>query len=207
MFSKTGGGLDKKVLDNHRLYLDRKELYRSFGYDMDKERSFIVEQAKPIQGKILEAGTGKGHFALCLAREGHSFVTFDISPGEQRFARLNLAYFGLEKLVDFRIENAERTNFDANSFDMIFSVNVLHHLNNPYMVIDELVRILAPKGRLILADFTDKGFEIMDKIHSLEGNIHETGKVCLDDAELYLANKGFSIKAAESAHQRVIIAS
>jgi SAM-dependent methyltransferase len=198
--------LDREILENHKTYLDRKKLYQDFGYDMDKERSFIVEQAKPLCGKILEAGTGKGHFALCLAREGRPFITFDISPEEQRFAKLNLAYFGLEKLADFRIENAENTSFETDNFDMIFSVNVLHHLINPYKVMDEFVRVLAPKGRLILADFTEKGFEIMDKIHGMEGHAHETGKVSLQDAELYLVKKRFSIKTAESAHQRVIIA-
>ena len=197
--------MDKEILENYKTYLDRKKLYQGFGYDMDKERSFVVEQAKPICGKILEAGTGKGHFALCLAREGHPFITFDISPEEQRFAKLNLAYFGLEKLADFRIENAENTSFETDNFDMIFSVNVLHHLSDPYKVMDEFVRILAPKGRLILSDFTEKGFEIMDKIHGMEGHTHETGKVGLQDAELYLVKKGFSIKTTESAHQRVII--
>ncbi len=197
--------MDREVAENHKKYLERKALYKSFGYDVDKERDFILEQAKPLCGRILEAGTGKGHFALALAKAGHKFVTFDISSEEQRFAKLNIAHFGFEKQVDFRIENGERTSFVDGGFDTVFSVNVLHHLRNPYQVIDELIRLISPQGKLILADFTQEGFKVMDKIHSLEGNTHEVGKVRLMDAESYLIKKDFSVKKTKSVYQCVLV--
>jgi len=199
--------LDKEVLENHKIYLERKKLYQSFGYDVEKERDFILEQAKPLYGKILEAGTGKGNFALALAKAGYSFVTFDISVEEQRFAKLNIAHFGFQKQVDFRIENGERTSFSESSFDTVFSVNVLHHLRNPYQVLDELIRLLSQNGKLILADFTEEGFKIMDKIHALEGNAHEVGKTKLADAEAYLREKCFLVRSIQSMYQQVLIAS
>ena len=198
--------MEKEILENHKKYLERVSVYRSFGYDLEKERDFILREAMPLSGKILEAGTGKGHFALALAKQGYSFVTFDISEEEQRFARLNIAYSDLEKQVGFRIEDGERTSFANASFDVVFSVNVIHHLANPYKVIDELIRVLAPGGKLIISDFSKKGFGVMDKIHALDGKKHESGKASLLDIEKYLAKKGFSIKKAKSAYQHVIVA-
>ena len=198
--------MEKEILENHKKYLERVSVYRSFGYDLEKERDFILREAMPLSGKILEAGTGKGHFALALAKQGYSFVTFDISDEEQRFARLNIAYSGIEKKVKFRIEDGERTSFANASFDVVFSVNVIHHLANPYKVIDELIRILAPGGKLVISDFSKKGFGVMDKIHALDGKKHESGKASLLDIEKYLAKKGFSIKKAKSAYQHVIVA-
>lgn len=198
--------MNSELLENHKRYIERKALYKSFGYDVDKERKYILEHAKPFYGRVLEAGTGKGHFVLALAKKGYSFVTFDISAQEQRFAKLNIAYHGFDKQVEFKIENAERTSFDDGSFDTIFSVNVLHHLKNVHIVIEELLRILTPKGKLILADFTEEGFKVMDKIHSLEGNKHEVGKVGLVDVESYLMKKGFSVKKRESKYQCVLVA-
>ena len=197
--------MNKEVLENHKKYLERKALFKSFGYDLEKERDFILDKAEPVRGKILEAGTGKGHFALALARRGYSFATFDISAEEQHFAKLNIAHFGFEKQVDFMIENGERTSFTDASFDVIFFVHVLHHLASPYKVIDELVRILAPSGKLVISDFSKKGFGILDKIHALEGKTHESGKVSLLDAEKYLMKKGFSIKKVKSAYQCVLV--
>ena len=198
--------LDKKVLENHKRYLERKALYKSFGYDVDKERAFIIEKAQPIFGDILEVGTGKGHFALALAKEGYKFISVDISEEEQRIAKLNLRYFGLEKSVDFRIENAECLSFKDKSFDVIFAVNALHHFANPYKVIDELVRVVKFEGKIILSDFTKEGLGFMDKIHAIEGRKHEVSKITLADIKRYLKNKGFMVTKASSKFQEVLVA-
>lgn len=207
-----GNKLDKEkslkdeVLENHKKLLARKQLYETFGYDADKERDFIIERSKPFGGKILEAGTGKGHFALALARQGYRFVTFDISEEEQKFAKLNLAYFGFEKAADFKVEDGEKLSFPKASFDTVFSVNTIHHLRDPFRVMDELIRVLSREGKLVLSDFTAQAFNIMDKVHALEGNTHEVGKTTLSDIELYLKKSDFSVKKADSAHQHVLIA-
>ncbi|MBU2035518.1 MAG: class I SAM-dependent methyltransferase [Candidatus Omnitrophica bacterium] len=77
--------MDNDVLENHKSYLARKELFNSFGFDIDRERELILVQTGPLFGKILEAGTGKGHFAITLAKAGYKFTTFDISTQEQGF--------------------------------------------------------------------------------------------------------------------------
>lgn len=198
--------MEDELLVNHKRYLERKVLYSSLGYDVDKERVFILEKAQPLYDDILEAGTGKGHFALELAKAGYSFTTFDISETEQAFAKLNLRYFGLDKQVDFRIENGESLSFQDKSFDVIFSVNTLHHLTNPYKVIDEFLRVLSFEGKLVLSDFTQEGFTLMDKIHASEGNKHEVRKTTLSDVERYLTEKGFRVTKASSIFQDVLIA-
>jgi ubiquinone/menaquinone biosynthesis C-methylase UbiE len=198
--------LDNEILENHKRFLEKKKLYKSFGYDLDGEREFILEKAGPVYGKILEAGTGKGYFALILAKQGYSFVAFDISQEELRFAKLNLAYFGLEKYADFKIQDAEHTSFADKSFNVIFSVNTIHHLRNTYKVIDELIRILSRGGKLILSDFTEEGFKVMDEVHALEGNTHTVSTTTLSDIELYLKKKDFTIKEASSVYQHVLVA-
>jgi len=198
--------LESAVIENHKKYLERKSLYKSFGYDVDKERAFIIEKARPFHGKILEAGTGKGHFAFALAKEGYKFTTFDISEEEQKFAKLNLKFFGLDHLADFRIENGEQLSFKDKSYDVVFSVNTIHHLLNPYQVIDELIRVLSFEGKLVLSDFTKDGLKVMDKIHASEGNKHEVSKITLLDIEQYLITKGFRISKVNSRFQEVLIA-
>lgn len=197
--------MEKEAIENHQKYLERKALYKSFGCDIDKERAFIIEKAQPIYGDILEAGTGKGHFALALAKEGYRFTTFDISEQEQKFARLNLKYFGIDHLVDFCIENGESLSFKDKSFDIIFSINTFHHLLNPYKVLDELIRLLSFEGKLVLSDFTKEGMALMDKIHASEGREHEVSKTTLSDIESYLVNKGFRTQKHKSKFQEVLI--
>ena len=186
--------------------MERKELYRRFGYDIDQERGFIIETARPFGGKILEAGTGKGYFAVLLARAGYRFTTFDISQEEQDFAQLNLRYFQLEHLVDFRVENGEKLSFADESYNAIFSVNTLHHLREPYQVVNELLRVMAPGGKLILSDFTDEGFAMIEKVHLTQGGRHDEGKTRIMDVREYLNTQEFTTSTARTRFQEVLVA-
>lgn len=198
--------MEKEVLENHKRYLERVKLYRSFGYDLEKERDFILDKSLPISGEILEIGTGKGHFALVLAKRGFRFTSIDISKQEQEIAMLNMQYFGLEKQVVLRIEDAENLSFPDRSFDTVFSINVFHHLEKPLVVLDDIIRLLRPGGKIVLNDFSDKGLEIINACHTYEGRTHDYPKHRLDEARDYLINKEFGIDEFQSEVQRVIIA-
>jgi ubiquinone/menaquinone biosynthesis C-methylase UbiE len=197
--------LEKVVLENHKRYLERVNFYHSFGYDLEKERDFILDRSLPFSGRILEIGTGKGYFALALAKRGFSFVTIDISEEEQEIAKLNMQYFGLVKQVVFRIENAQHLNFPDQSLDTIFSINVFHHLEKPFAVLDEIVRSLRPAGKVVLSDFSEKGLEIINMCHTHEGRKHDYFEHRLNEAKDYFINKGLAVKEFQSEVQRVII--
>ena len=197
--------MEKEVLENYKRYIERKKLYQSFGFDIDRERKFVLERAEPVFGDILEVGTGKGHFTLTLAKEGYRFISVDISEKEQKIAKLNLKYFGLENFVDFKTENAENLSFEDSSFDIIFSINTIHHLSRPIKVIDELIRIVTFEGKIIMSDFTKEGLEIIAKIHTSEGRIHEVGRMATSDISSYLESKGFNIQKHKSRFQDVFI--
>ena len=48
---------------------------------------------------------------------------------------------------------AEQLPFDDGSFDLITCVNSLHHIARPPRALDEMARVLAPGGRIVLEDF------------------------------------------------------
>jgi len=198
--------VEREVIENGKRFIERANLYKKFGYDIEKERKFILDKAKPLYGNILEIGTGKGYLALELAKQGFKFTSIDISKEDQEFARLNLKYFGLEKYVNFRIENAENLSFGDKSFDIIFLVNVVHHLTNPFRVMDEVIRVVTSGGKIILSDFTKDGFDIVDKVLTSEGRRHEVSKITLTDIKRYLQEKGFITTEASSKFQEILIA-
>ena len=198
--------MEYEILENHKRYLDRVTFYRSNGYDLEKERDFILDKSLPISKEILEIGTGKGHFALVLAKWGYSFISIDISKQEQEIAMLNLRYFGLGKQVVLRTEDAGNLSFPEQSFNTIFSINVFHHLENPLAVLDEIIRLLRHSGKAVLSDFSDKGLEIINACHASEGRTHDYFKHRLNEAKEYFFTKGFNVKECQSEVQKVLIA-
>ncbi|HRD02186.1 MAG TPA: class I SAM-dependent methyltransferase [Candidatus Saccharicenans sp.] len=185
----------------------RKELQAKFGYDLDRERLAVVQAAKPLAGRILEAGTGRGHLAVNLARSGYRLVSFDQSADQLEFARQNLEANHLTNLVELRQENGEKLSFPDGSFDVIFAVNLIHHLKNPYQVIGELRRVLAPAGKLIVSDFNQVGLAMMAEIHRLEGDEHEVSPVGIEEVGNCLKAKGLMVKKTETNFQIILVAS
>ena len=195
-----------EVLANHERYEERKALYKRYGYDVEEERAFIIEKARPISGNILEAATGKGYFALALAKEGFKFTSFDVSAAEQKCALLNLLYYGLEQQVCCDIANAESLTYEKGVFDVIFTVNMIHHLPRARMVCDELIRVLSPSGKIVISDFNIHGFAIMDKIHALDGGQHEVGPDTLADVKKTLVGREFEVEQHSGVNQDTLIA-
>ncbi|HEK85438.1 MAG: class I SAM-dependent methyltransferase [Candidatus Saccharicenans sp.] len=184
----------------------RRALYARFGYDIEKERQAVIEAAKPFGGRILEAGTGKGHFALALARSGYKLVSFDRSEEQLKVAAENIKKSGANHLVELKREDAEKLSFPDGSFDTIFSVNMIHHLKNPFVVISELIRVLSPSGKLVICDFSPKGMAMMAEVYKLEGGTHEESSIGLEEVEKYLKKFGFEIKKSETKYEITLVA-
>jgi ubiquinone/menaquinone biosynthesis C-methylase UbiE len=197
--------MNASIENNYKQYVERNKLYKSFGYDCEKERSFVIEKTEPIHGKILEIGTGKGHFALELAKYGYGFISIDLSEEEQNMALLNLRYFGLQDQVELLIRDALDTKFKDQSFDVIFSVNLLHHIDRPYKAINEWIRLISENGKIIVSDFSKEGFELIDKVHKSEGREHYKSLISLNQIERFLVDKGFNIQKFNTRYQEMIL--
>lgn len=190
----------------HQDYLQKIEFYCSFGYDIEAERSFILDKAEPLSGDILEVGTGKGSFTVILAKRGYNFVSVDASYDQQKIGYLNLKHLDLDNQVIFKIENAENLSFKDKSFNTVISVNMIHHLDDPLKILGEFTRVLKDKGKIVLADFTKEGLEVINKIHLQRGSRHRTDKVDFSGLEKYFSQKGFKLGRHRDKFQKILLA-
>jgi len=193
-------------MGKYNIHAEKIAFYKDFGYDIESERNFILEKVKPLCGEILEVGTGKGYFAIILAKEGYKFITVDISKEEQNFAKSGIKHLGLENSVNFQIGDAKALSFTDKTFDVIISVNLIHHLDDCFAVIDEFIRLIRNNGKIILSDFNKKGLKLMDIIHKSQGRKHHAPGASLTDIENYLIDKGFKIEKYKCKLQEILIA-
>jgi SAM-dependent methyltransferase len=97
--------------------------------------------------RILEAGCGTGHFLSELRGAAPRLYGIDLSSGMLR----NAAGKGPLHLAAAR---SEQLPFAAESFDLVYCVNALHHFDDPRGFMREAVRCLRPSGRLAVAGMT-----------------------------------------------------
>jgi ubiquinone/menaquinone biosynthesis C-methylase UbiE len=106
---------------------------------------------------LLDIGCGTGwalERAAKLAFNQGNFQGIDISPGMiERAAERSKENSALE----FRIADAKQLPFAEKFFDLIICTNSFHHYMNPEVVLREVSRVLKPKGRIYITDFTADG--------------------------------------------------
>jgi len=183
---------------------DRLRLFKRYGYDIPKARSFILKKAKISGGRILEVGTGRGHMAVALAKNGLKVVSIDLDRKAQKTAKLNLKNYGFDTLVSLKNMNAERLKYKDNSFDYVISVNFIHHAKNPIKCLKEMIRVV--KNNLVIADLNKRGEKIMEKVHALDDHSHAASKMSMSDVKEYLRKSGLVVKVYRDVCQTIIIA-
>jgi len=183
----------------------RLRLFKKYGYDIPRARQLILTKAKVSGGKILEVGTGKGHMAVALAKNGLRVVSIDLDRKAQDVANLKLRSLKLDKTVSLKHMNAERLQYKDNSFEYVISVNFIHHARNPVKCLREMIRVV--KNKLIIADLNKRGEKVMEKVHALDGHRHASSKISLLGVKEYLEKTGLVVKTYRDVCQTVIIAS
>jgi len=183
---------------------DRLRLFKRYGYDIPRAREFILTKAKVSGGRILEVGTGRGHMAVALAKNGLKVVSIDLDRKAQKTAKLKLKSLKLDNSVSLKNMNAERLKYKDNFFNEVISVNFIHHAKNPAKCLKEMVRVA--RNKLVIADLNKRGEKIMKKVHSLDGHSHVASKMSLLGVKEYLEKEGLVVKVYRDVCQAVIIA-
>jgi len=98
---------------------------------------------------VLEIGVGMGSHAQLLATHSKSFAGIDLTDYAINSTRQRMKLFGLDKpSVRIMQMDAEKLEFDDESFDFVWSWGVIHHSANTRNALKEIHRVLRPGGRL-----------------------------------------------------------
>lgn len=146
------------------------EYDRRFGGLTAQSMGPLLDAAGAAPGaRLLDVACGPGHVAAAAARRGASVIGIDFSP-----AMIDAAvaqHTGLE----FQVGDAEKLDFEKQSFDAVVMNFGMLHLARPEAAIAEAFRVLRPGGRYAFTvwDTPDKtvGFGIILESIQSQGNM------------------------------------
>jgi ArsR family transcriptional regulator len=137
--------------------------------EKDVEAAIIrLLRAGPLDS-VLDAGTGTGRMLELLAPYIKRGIGIDVSPEMLSISRDRLGQAGafhcqVRRGDVFRLPFAD--GGAAGGFDAVLFHQVLHFLDDPQAALREAVRVLAPGGRVMIADFAPHQLEFLRNEHA-----------------------------------------
>jgi ubiquinone/menaquinone biosynthesis C-methylase UbiE len=119
------------------------------------QRKALAELAPRADDRLLDVACGAGALVVEVAPRVERAVGADLSEGMLDLARSRLRTAGdLNQLasVEFVQAPSDALPFEDASFTALVCTTALHHFPDPQASIDEMARVLAPGGRVVIGD-------------------------------------------------------
>ena len=111
---------------------------------LEKDLVYGLAGLRPGE-RVLEVGSGTGHFGFDLVNRGHEVVGLDLSPTMLAVARRK------GRAVHLVRGDALTLPVASASFALVLSVTVLEFVADPQQALQEMWRAVRPGGRLVAA--------------------------------------------------------
>jgi cyclopropane fatty-acyl-phospholipid synthase-like methyltransferase len=108
-----------------------------------------------LQGiKVMDLGAGTGYFSFRLAAAGAQVIAADVDDRFQQFIERHRDELGIPSTqLQTRKTDYDDPLLTPGEVDMVFSVNVYHHIEDRSTYFQKVKAGLAENGRLVLVDF------------------------------------------------------
>lgn len=127
-------------------------IFRYFGLQLVKFADI------PINCKLLDVAMGRGAVlfpALEFIGQQGQLTGIDLSPNMVNHVSKEIKNFSDQNIELYQMD-AENLQFTENSFDVVFCAFAVYFFPNPLTAIKEMIRVLKPRGELIIATWSGK---------------------------------------------------
>jgi ubiquinone/menaquinone biosynthesis C-methylase UbiE len=171
-----------------------------------KEVTYYRKQVlKDAKGELLEIGFGTALNLPFYPKEVKKIVTTDVNAGMNQLAMKNIKESSIE--VDYHILDVQSLPFADDSFDTVVSTWTLCSIQNLDKGLEEIYRVLKPKGKFI---FVEHGLSNELKIQKWQHFITPIQKVMAEgchlnrDMENLIQKAGFRFESLTKEYAKSI---
>ena len=103
--------------------------------------------------KILDIGCGTGLLSLKFLEAAECTIDgIDLTEDMLNIWKDKIEKLNLSNRVKIKSGNAENLEFEDSTFDIVASTVTMHHVKDKQPTLNQIYRILKPKGRFIIGD-------------------------------------------------------
>ncbi len=144
----------KKDFNDHAFALQYIKHHRKMAENFGKKAARRLSEHGVTKGTVLDMGCGFGLTDIVLAQNipDINIVGIDLSDHLLRHAAQCLEESGLQQKIRFEKADVEKLPFDDDTFDAVLNINMVHLVDSPVKMLDEIERVLVPEGYLFIVD-------------------------------------------------------
>jgi tocopherol O-methyltransferase len=119
------------------------------------------EEKNPQPKSMVDVGCGVGGSSRHISRKYPSITKargISLSPYQIQRATDFTRDQGLNKVVEYSVDDATNMSFGDNQFDLTWSMESGEHMPNKEVFFNELFRVTAPGGRIIIVTWCHREF-------------------------------------------------
>ena len=165
--------------------------------------------ASRIDGKqVLEIGCGMGFDSVELMKRGAKLTATDLTPSAIELARRHFQIMELAP-VDARVANVLELDFPDESFDVVYSIGVVHHTGDTPRALREIRRVLKPGGWAVISHIYRRPsfFSMLSKVGQENIEFKEEDAPVIDfftETEVKDMLDGFDVEEMTQDHFRAL---
>jgi ArsR family transcriptional regulator len=132
--------------------------------DADVEAAIQTAAGPGPFRRLVDLGSGTGRMLTLLGPHAEASIGLDLSQQMLNLARTRVSEAGLAR-CELRHGDIFGTRLPGDYADLVVVHQVLHYLADPAAAVREAARIVAPGGKLIIADFAPHKLEFLREQH------------------------------------------
>jgi ubiquinone/menaquinone biosynthesis C-methylase UbiE len=118
-------------------------------------KSIVKRMNTSGRERVLDLGAGIGYFSIPMSQAVKEVLAFDMEPKMLEILGGRVREKGIPNIVPIRADMLRLPLQDASA-DRVLAAFVYHEVGSPKMLLEEVARVLRPKGRLTVIDFQKK---------------------------------------------------
>lgn len=152
---------------------------------------------------VLDVGCGVGGAAVYLARTYGCYVYgIDLSVNMILTALEQAAAHGNGDKISFEVSDATKRDLPDESYDAVFSRDVLIHVTDKPALFERLFKVLKPGGRLVITDYCRQAGDLSEEFEFYVAKREYTLNT-IDEYQKMLADAGFVDIVAEDRSEQL----
>ncbi len=166
--------LEPEVMDNE---LEAYEYDQMDFTEVNRDFALLASKLRGKEAKVLDVGTGTARIPLILKdlRPQWHITAVDLADSMLKLASQNIKKAG--KQITLTLVDGKKMPYDDNTFDLVMSNSLVHHIPNPPDLFSEIDRVVKGGGSILIRDLlrpeSENDMEEIVKQANLDYNPHQ----------------------------------